>query len=107
MYSEYSKAPLPTERILCDLPANLMITIEPIMKFTETLIPSKRNSSCHYSYTFSEILKKLKPFQINIGANTSNVKLPEPSREEILELISECEKFTKVVRKKNLARLLK
>jgi hypothetical protein len=33
--------------------------------------------------------------------------LPEPPKEKILELIAELEKFTKVVQKKNLGRLLK
>ncbi|MCP4650283.1 MAG: hypothetical protein GY853_09435 [PVC group bacterium] len=69
-----------------------MITIEPIMKFDES---------------FARELKATNPFQINIGADSGSNNLPEPSKEEVLQLISECEKFTKVVQKDNLRRLLK
>jgi len=68
------------------------VTIEPIMKFD--LVP------------FAEMLKLINPFQINIGANSfTKIKLPEPSKDEILALISELVKFTKVVKKTNLKRL--
>ena len=53
------------------------------------------------------LIKKCSPFQVNIGGNTSKIKLPEPSKEQILELIAELEKFTKIKLKKNLNRLLK
>lgn len=68
------------------------ITIEPIMDFD--LID------------FVKMLKQCNPKQINIGADSGGNNLPEPPREKILELISELEKFTKVKKKKNLARLL-
>jgi DNA repair photolyase len=70
-----------------------IITIEPIMEFN----PAR----------FAGILETIKPAQVNIGADTGNNRLPEPSKEKILEFIPELEKFTTVVQKKNLRRLLK
>jgi hypothetical protein len=71
---------------------NTMITIEPIMDFD--LLPSIKQ------------IKFCKPFQVNIGADTGNNHLPEPSKEKIRELIHELEKFTTVYQKKNLRRLI-
>jgi DNA repair photolyase len=68
------------------------ITIEPIMDFDiEQMV---------------ELIKWCKPEQVNIGADSGNNHLPEPSKEKILELISELKKFTIIDQKKNLARLL-
>lgn len=75
------------------LPMNNYITIEPIMDFDLN--------------DFVSLLKQANPKQINIGADSGNNNLPEPSKEKILQLIEELEKFTKVVKKKNLNRLLK
>jgi hypothetical protein len=71
----------------------LYITIEPIMDFDLQL--------------FVEMIKGCGPIQVNIGADSGNNNLPEPSKEKILALISKLEKFTKVKQKKNLSRLLK
>lgn len=58
---------------------------------------------------FIEMIQHCLPVQVNIGADSSPKRnnLPEPPKEKILELIAEIEKFTNVVQKKNLARLLK
>ena len=69
------------------------VTIEPIMDF-------------HLEH-FIKMIKRCNPIQVNIGGNTSNIKLPEPPKDKILELISELEKFTTVKQKTNLKRLLK
>jgi DNA repair photolyase len=69
-----------------------MVTIEPIMDFSED---------------FARYISYTNPEQVNIGADTGNNHLPEPPKEEILELISELERFTKVYQKENLGRLLK
>ena len=55
------------------------------------------------------MIKHCNPAQVNIGADSSpkRNRLPEPPKEKILELIAELETFTKVVKKKNLKRLLK
>ena len=71
----------------------LYITIEPIMDFD--LIP------------FVKMLKELGPVQINIGADSGNNNLPEPSADKINSLISELKTFTTIDRKTNLKRLLK
>lgn len=74
-----------------DLPK--YVTIEPIMDFDMTELV--------------RLIKSCNPIQVNIGADSGNHKLPEPSRENVLELIDELNQFTKVKEKKNLKRLLK
>lgn len=54
-----------------------------------------------------ELIKCCEPIQVNIGADSGNNHLPEPSGVKVLELIEELSRFTKVVRKDNLARLIK
>jgi len=49
----------------------------------------------------------MRPEQVNIGANSGGHKLPEPSKNKILMLIDELNKFTKIHNKKNLGRILK
>lgn len=80
-------ARIPTER--------KYITIEPIMDFD---LPE-----------FVELIKICNPEQVKIGADSSHKRnnLPEPPKDKILELIEALETFTKVVKKKNLQRLVK
>ena len=68
------------------------VTIEPIMDFD--LVP------------MIELIKQCEPIQVNIGADSGNNHLPEPSREKLLELIEELGKFTTIARKSNLGRIL-
>jgi hypothetical protein len=69
-----------------------MVTIEPIMRFdTDKMV---------------KMIREIRPEQVNIGADTGRNNLPEPPKEQILELIAALEKFTTVVQKKNLRRLL-
>jgi DNA repair photolyase len=76
-----------------DLGCKTFVTIEPIMDFDlEEML---------------HIIETCLPEQVNIGADSGNNNLPEPSKEKILQLIKELEKFTKVKQKKNLKRLLK
>ena len=69
-----------------------IVSIEPIVDFD--LVP------------FVEMIKNCEPEMVSIGAVTAGHHLPEPPKEKILELIAELEKFTKVVQKKNLRRLV-
>ncbi len=69
------------------------ITIEPIMDFGLG--------------AFVRMIKSCNPIQVNIGADSGNNNLPEPSADKIIFLIAELSKFTKVVKKPNLGRLLK
>jgi len=69
------------------------ITIEPIMDFDLN--------------EFVNLLKFANPDRINIGADSKNNHLPEPSKEKLLALIDELKKFTVIDRKTNLQRLLK
>jgi DNA repair photolyase len=69
-----------------------MVTIEPIIDFNLELMLF--------------MLKKIGPEQVNIGADSGHNHLPEPPKEKVIELIKELEKFTKVIQKKNLGRLI-
>jgi DNA repair photolyase len=69
-----------------------MVTIEPIIDFNfEAML---------------FMLKKIGPEQVNIGADSGHNRLPEPPKEKIIDLIAELQKFTRVVEKKNLRRLI-
>lgn len=68
------------------------ITIEPILDFDlDELV---------------HIIHLCEPKQVNIGADSGNCNLPEPTKQQVLELISELEKFTIVNQKPNLKRIL-
>ncbi len=68
------------------------VTIEPILDFDlEPMV---------------EIIRRCKPRQVNIGADSKGHNLPEPSKEKVLALITELEKFTVIERKRNLWRIL-
>jgi hypothetical protein len=69
------------------------ITIEPIVDFDLN--------------EFGELIKYANPDKINIGGDSKHNHLPEPSKEKILALINELQKFTTIDRKTNLKRLLK
>lgn len=69
------------------------VTIEPIMDFDLS--------------DMVRYIRECEPEQVNIGADSGNNNLPEPSAEKINSLISELQKFTKIDRKINLKRLLK
>lgn len=69
------------------------VTIEPILDFDLGDMVS--------------IIKHCNPVQVNIGADSGNNNLPEPSKEKLLALIDELKKFTVIDRKSNLERLLK
>ena len=56
---------------------------------------------------FIKIIRYCRPEQVNIGADSGNNNMPEPSKEKILELIDELQKFTTIHSKSNLSRLLK
>ena len=90
-------SPSPIERveslILISECIDTYITIEPIMDFD-----------------LSEMVKLISwcnPKQVNIGADSGKHNLPEPSKEKLLALIDELQKFTTIARKTNLTRLIK
>nr|WP_320021216.1 hypothetical protein [uncultured Draconibacterium sp.] len=84
-------APTPQERAEA-MPKGHSITIEPIMDFN----PDK----------FLPLIESCNPQYVNIGADSGNNKLPEPSKEKVKELIKGLESFTKVYKKENLFRIL-
>jgi hypothetical protein len=90
-------SPLPSLRALwmSDLSyfGDTYVTIEPIMDFDLS--------------DLIDLIKMCRPKKVNIGFNTSfKVKLPEPSKEKLLALIDELQKFTIIDKKNNLKRLL-
>lgn len=100
-HKDVSTAPLIAERAaamqkISSLGYKTMITVEPIMKFSEASI-------------FANLLASVNPVQVNIGANSNRqVKLIEPTKEEILSIIKELENRNITVHQKdNLGRLLK
>jgi len=69
-----------------------MVTIEPILEFdVEEMI---------------ELIRTANPDWINVGADSKKHNLPEPSNEKIKLLILELSKFTTVLNKQNLMRIL-
>lgn len=97
-HEQMGNAPFPEQR--ADDFANVItkihsrqVTIEPIMDFFSV-------------DRFVSLIKFIDPDQVNIGADSGRNNLPEPSSEKIRALIAELEKFTTVVKKKNLKRLL-
>ncbi len=96
-YKEFmGNSPEPYDRSVAMFNTTFMkkyVTIEPIMNFD-------LDDMLH-------LIGNCSPIQVNIGADSGNNNLPEPSKGKILELITELEKFTKVKLKKNLNRLIK
>ena len=96
IYPEMGNSPNPLKRAIAmnqfmEFPT--FVTIEPIMDFDlDEMV---------------RLIKLCHPNQINIGADSGNNNLPEPSKEKIMELIDELKKFTTIDQKRNLSRLLK
>lgn len=96
--SAFSKADSIEERVaamarLRELGYKVMITIEPVIQFDHTELVA--------------MLRQIAPFQVNVGSNSNKaVKLPEPSRDELVALIKELETFTDVHLKSNSDRIL-
>ena len=89
--------PTPTNRALymkrISNVAKTYVTIEPIMDFDlDEMV---------------DIIHTCEPTQVNIGADTGNNNLPEPSRDKLIALIEALKTFTIIDQKKNLGRLLK
>jgi hypothetical protein len=67
------------------------VTIEPILEF-----------NLEHMVT---MIRRCNPKQVNIGSDSGNNNLPEPTKEKVLQLVAELEKFTVIHNKKNLSRL--
>jgi hypothetical protein len=70
----------------------IYITIEPIMDF----------DLCD----LAEMICSVQPVQVNIGADSGDNHLPEPTGEQVMCLIEELKTFTTIDKKINLKRLL-
>ena len=90
-----NNSPHPKARALAmqDIHLEKYVTIEPILDFDlDEMV---------------ELIKMCNPTQVNIGADSGGHKMPEPSKEKILDLIDRLKEFTKIDKKINLKRLLK
>ena len=89
-------SPTPTQRVegMSSLPATISryVTIEPILDFDLV--------------SFVGMIQSIGPAQVNIGADSGNNNLPEPSAGKVYDLIEELSRFTTIARKSNLGRLL-
>jgi protein gp37 len=94
-FQNISEAPRCFDRVkaLKKYAGRKMITIEPIIDF--------------HLRTFSRDILACEPEQVNIGADSGNNYLPEPSPEKIAALIEILRPHTRVHLKKNLARIYK
>ena len=91
------KSPRPVERAgfmnkMKDSFYDRFVTIEPVMDFDLN--------------DMIQFIKACEPNQVNIGADSGHNNLPEPSKEKLLALIDELQKFTVIDQKNNLTRLL-
>jgi hypothetical protein len=96
-YNE-SKAPSYEERALAlkaikELGYETMLTIEPIFDFDLDKL--------------MELILMCSPKWVNIGADSKGHRLPEPSKDKVVELIESIKKETTVEIKDNLSRLMK
>lgn len=90
-----SKAPSINQRVIAfeKIKLRKILTLEPLLDFDIDL--------------FIQLIKFANPEWINIGADSKNHHLIEPSKDKILKLIEELKKFTEVRLKQNLQRLIK
>jgi DNA repair photolyase len=93
LLNRYSTAPSITQRsdAMTIKGFRKMITIEPIMDFD--VVP------------FISEIERTNPEFVNIGADSKNHNLPEPSAFKVEILIKELQKFTKSISKENLSRI--
>jgi protein gp37 len=95
-YPKYmQQSPIPDERAIALSKYVLdwkYVTIEPIMDFDLIHLVT--------------LIKLIDPVQVNIGADSGNNHLPEPSKEKLLALIDALKEFTIIDKKTNLNRIL-
>jgi len=89
---DLSKAPQPADRLIdfayLETKFPKMISIEPILDFGLS--------------EFAELIRRVKPLYVSIGADSKGYNLNEPTAEKVDTLIRELRKFTEVRIKSNL-----
>jgi DNA repair photolyase len=96
IYPQMGNCPPPGERaqimgVLSEFMPTF-VTIEPIMDFDMD--------------EMVELILTANPRQVNIGADSGNNKLPQPTKDKVIELASRLSRFTVIHNKSNLHRLL-
>jgi len=90
-----SLAPIPEERknAMKLITGRKFVTIEPVLDFCVDIL--------------ADWIKDIKPTFINIGADSKNHGLPEPTMEKIMELVEKIKDTgIELIKKSNLQRLL-
>jgi len=94
MYHTTAPTPADRARAMCQIrqqhEGQMFITIEPILDFDID--------------AFVELIKSCSPDFVNIGADSKQSSLPEPTREKIIMLIEALKTFTEIKIKANLHR---
>lgn len=113
-YKKYSKAPCPDDRYIAmyrlgqlkknfDVDYKLFVTIEPTIKAV---------TSSSKEYEIADLaqliiwIKSINPDLVFVGCGTGEVTYPEPSRDELIELIEQLKLITTVHVKSNAKRIL-
>lgn len=103
-----------TNRFYPEIMRNSPVVLERAQAMETVKIITTKNTyvSCEPLMQFDlkdmvELIKICKPIQCNVGFDSGNNHLPEPSKKETLSLINELQKFTKVNIKNNANRILK
>jgi len=97
LIAEHSEAPPVSDRaeamslIRKWIPVETFVTIEPIMDFDLD--------------DFVSLIRDANPHYVNIGADSGNNNLPEPTGSDVIDLILELQSFTHVILKPNIRRL--
>ena len=86
-------------------PMNRSIAMHDISEVVDTYVTIEPILDFHLEH-FVKMIKRCNPKQVNIGADSGNNHLPEPSKDKIIALIDELKKFTVIDQKRNLNRLL-
>ena len=86
-------------------PMQRSLAMEKISQFVDTYVTVEPIMDFHLEH-FVRMIKRCKPKQVNIGADSGKHNLPEPDKGKVSELIQELEKFTVIHNKSNLHRLL-
>ncbi len=86
-------------------PMQRSLAMEKISKFVDTHVTIEPIMDFHLEH-FVRMIKRCKPKQVNIGADSGKNGLPEPNKSKLNSFISELEKFTKVHLKSNIRRLI-
>ena len=86
-------------------PMQRSIAMQELSRFYDTYVTIEPIIDFNLEH-FVKMIKRCNPKQVNIGADSGRNGLPEPSKEKVLQLVDELQKFTTIHNKTNLKRIL-